>query len=482
MIPVKEMVFILFVCLSASYTAVSQGLTDTAFSMRQVPEKYLTRINGKIAKYQNRIASKTEKTLIKLSRWENKIHTLLEKADPRAAARLFGNNQATFTSLLQKVKEGKSVVENYTAPYDGYIDNLSTSIKYLQQEEAGADSKLAAPLRQAGRQMQSLQQNLDEAAYIQQFIKERKKQLFREAITHLGRSRYFARINKESYYYTGTLKNYKELFSDETRAEATVKEVLSKIPAFQQFMQKNSQLASLFRLPGNGIGGNTAQSLAGLQTRASVQAMIQQRIVAGGPNAMAQVKQNLAIAYAEMDKLKDRMNQLGGGSSDIEMPDFKPNAQKTKTLWQRLEYSADVQFMRANNLLPSMANIGLGIGYKLDDKITVGIGTEYKMGMGSLQHISITHQGLGLRSFMDWKIKKQFYVSGGYEMNYNSAFKNIEQLKDYSAWQRSALVGMSRKYRISKKVKGEMKLLYDFLARDHVPVSQPVVFRVGYKL
>jgi hypothetical protein len=123
----------------------------------------------------------------------------------------------------------------------------------------------------------------------------------------------------------------------------------------------------------------------------------------------------------------------------------------------------------------------LGIGYKLNDKSSLGVELSYKMGMGTLRHISFTSQGLGLRSYMDWRIKKQIYVAGGYEMNYNSAFKKIEQLKNYNSWQRSALMGVSKKYKISAKVQGEMKLLYDFLANAHVPVSQPVVFRLGYK-
>lgn len=67
-------------------------------------------------------------------------------------------------------------------------------------------------------------------------------------------------------------------------------------------------------------------------------------------------------------------------------------------------------------------------------------------------------------------------------MNHNAGFKNIEQLKNYNAWQRSGLLGLSKKYKIGKKVKGEMKLLYDFLHKDHVPVSRAVVWRVGYKL
>ncbi len=273
------------------------------------------------------------------------------------------------------------------------------------------------------------------------------------------------------------------MLKDPKQIEQKALGILNKLPAFQKFMKENSQLASLFRLPGSlSPGGGQGTALTGLQTRSSVQGLIQQRIAADGTNAQAQIQANLAAAHAELNKLKDKLNAFGGGSNDVEMPEgFRVNPEKTKSFLKRLEYSTDLQFSKTNNLLPSTADIGLGIGYKLDDKKIIGIGMNYKMGMGSIQHISITHQGLGFRSYVDWKIKKQFYASGGYEMNYNAAFKNIEQLKNYNAWQRSGLIGVSKKYKISKKVKGEMKLLYDFLANAHIPVSQPVVFRLGYK-
>ena len=65
-------------------------------------------------------------------------------------------------------------------------------------------------------------------------------------------------------------------------------------------------------------------------------------------------------------------------------------------------------------------------------------------------------------------------------MNYNSGFKSIQQLKNEDLWQRSALAGIGKKYQISKKLKGNVQLLYDFLAYKHMPVSQPFLFRVGY--
>jgi hypothetical protein len=303
--------------------------------------------------------------------------------------------------------------------------------------------------------------------------------LFDEAVKYIGKSKYLARINKESYYYIETIKNYKTIFNDKEKAEETALTILNKIPAFKKFMQENSMLAGLFRSPS---GGSTTPNLAGLQTRASVNTLLQNQIAAGGPNAREQVMQNIQNAQAQFSQLKEKVMRSGAANSNIEEPGFKPNQTKTQTFKQRLELGSNVQFVKNNSLVPKTADIGLSLGYKLNDKSIIGIGASYKMGMGSIQDISITHQGIGLRSFVDWKLKKEFYVTGGYEMNYNAAFKNIEQLRSFNEWQNAGLVGLSKKLNVKTKwIKGtKLQLLYDILARQHAPVSQPVIFRAGY--
>lgn len=478
--------FIVAFFILCTNNIIAQPLADSAFALTKIPINYASQLNKKIEKYNERITSKTEKTLTRLSRWENKIKSLLQKASPSTAEKLFGNNQLTFSSVLQKLQDGEALAKNYQAQYDSYLDNLTTSLKYIQNQESKMDSAIISPIKKTTQKARELKENLDQTQYVQEFIKSRKKQLISEATKYISNSKYFSKINKESYYYVATLKNYKEIFSDPQKVESTVKEGLSKILVFQKFMQQNSQLASLFRLPQN--SGNNIASLSGLQTRGSVQQLIQQRIASGGPNAQAQIQQNLAEAHAELNKLKDNLNKLGGNGTDIDMPDFKPNSQKSKTLWQRMEYGFDVQFSKNTSWVPSTTEVAASLGYKPNDKSLIGVGIGYKLGMGTIDHIQFTHQGLFLRSFTDWKpfkanskLFKSIWISGGYEMNYNAAFKNIQQLKDYSLWQRSALLGISKKYKISKKVKGEMKILYDFLAREHVPVSQQILFRLGYK-
>jgi hypothetical protein len=306
--------------------------------------------------------------------------------------------------------------------------------------------------------------------------------LIQQSLQYLGQSKYLQKINKEAYYYVETIKNYKAIFSDKKKAEQTAFTLLNKIPAFTKFVQQNSMLASLFGSPLSNGSGSIA-SLAGLQTRADVQALIQNQIAAGGPNAAQQIQQNIHQAQAELSKLKDKLLNTSKVTSGEGMPDFTPKTQKTKTFKQRLEFGSNLQNTQSSGYLPSGLTIGLSVGYKLNDKSIIGIGTSYKMGISTQQGVNLSHQAIGLRSFLDWKLKKQFFITGGYEMNYNTQFKNIAQLQQYNAWQSSALAGITKKINIKTKwFKGtSLQLLYDFLYLQSVPVRQsPVVFRVGY--
>lgn len=454
---------------------------STHAALQQLPVKYFRDTENKINKYSNRISTKTEKTLTKLCKWETKVQSLLQKVNPTAAAQLFANEQLTFKGMLAQYKKGEAAMQSYRSSYDEYRDKLTTQFKYLDSNKNLLEKNVQQKLAAAKAKTDELNKEEVQTEAMQKMIRERKQQLISEAVKHIGKNKHLQKINKETYYYVETLKNYKQLFNDKTKREEAAKKMLDKVPGFNDFIRKNSLLASLFKMPDN---YGTPQSLAGLQTRASVNNLIQTRIAAGGPNAMAEVKQNLQAAQAELTKLKEKILKAGGGSSSDELPDFKPNTQKSKTFAQRLEYGFNLQFGKSNSLMPGTADIGLSLGYKLNDKSVVGLGLGYKLGMGSIQKIRFTHEGMSLRSFMDWKLKKQFFLSGGFEMNHNASFKNFDALKNMNAWQRSGLIGISKKIPLKTKMtKGtKVQLLYDVLHAEHVPVSQPVVFRIGYQL
>lgn len=448
--------------------------------LQQVPGEYFTTISSKVDKYSSRVSKKTLKTITKLAKWETKIKNTLQKIDPETASNLFGNNQLTFGTLLQQIQKGEAIQLDYRRQYDRYRDDLSTGIKYLETNKALLDSGIAKNMQAAKEKIRQLNNDEDSTEAISRFIKERKKAIVSAALTHLGKSKWLTKMNKETWYYAETIKNYKEIFNDEAKTEKLVNDVLNKVPGFSKFIQKNSMLSGLFQLPDN--YGND-EALYGLQTREDIGQLIQQRISAGGPSGQQLLNQNIQAAHAQLNDFKNKLAKISAGNGGGDLQDFKPNMQKTKTFLQRLEYGSNIQFARNNSLMPATMDMGLSVGYKLNDNSVAGLGASYKMGMGTIDNIKFSTQGIGLRSFIDWKLKKNFFISGGWEINYLSDLKIAPSVrKENEAWQKSALLGISKKINVKTNFfKGtKLQLLYDFLAKQHVPVSQHLLFRIGY--
>lgn len=485
----------LLICILLCASLQSVAQSDTAVSaiakadtlltaIQDIPKKYLTNIDDKLDKYTSRVTSKTEKTLTKLAKWETKIKTLLEKVSPETAQRLFNNNQLTFTTALEKYKQGQSIITEQRKKYNEYRDKLTTSIKYLEEQKDKLDSKLLQPLAKAKEQLNKYETTQDEMDAMEDFIRQRKNELIDEAVKYIGKNRALIKLDKEAYYYVETIRNYKELFSDKKKAEEVALKILNKIPAFKKFAAENSQLANFFAPAGlfPAIGsGNSIPIVNGLAPRSALQQFIQVSMPSSvSTNPVQLIQQQLADAGSLINKWKNKLNEAGG-MKNASLPDFTPNTQRSKKFTQRFEFGTDIQFGNKINFLPATSEVSIKAGYKLNDKNVAGIGINYKIGLGNgWNNVKITNEGIGLRTYLKMKLKKSFDIQGGSEWNYFSQFKNIEQLRNQKSWQQSALLGLSRNYPVSKKLKGNIQLLYDFLHNYHTPHTQPFLFRIGY--
>ncbi len=476
---VSMAIALLFQILAAS--AQNEQAASVNDSTVALPSNYIRQVEGKVHKYYDRISGKTEKTLTKLSKWENKLHTILLKINPEAAERLFSSKQITFAKLLEQYRQGTMSINNYGRQYDEYSDKLQSTMAYISAQKGMVEDKYIKPANEAKAKIEQLNKKVENIEAVQQFIKERRRQLMEQATQVIGKSKYLKKINAAAFYYAATLRNFKEIFTDEKKAEATALAILNKMPAFRDFLSRNSGVASLFAVPGVGA----AQSIAGLQTISTVQNLMQQQF-GSGPNMTASLRDNVQAAQAQLNQIKDKIMQAGGSSGNDELPDFKPrNMAKTKTFAQRVEFSTNLQHQRGSSFLPVTSNVGFNIGYKLNDRSVAGIGVCGKIGWGkNIQNIRITGEGIGLRTFMNWKLKDKgsFWLSGGAELNYQSRFYSTTILNNFNNWQQIALLGVMKKYSIGKKLKGTISVLYDMLYNQQLPARQPVVFRVGYSL
>lgn len=447
--------------------------------------KELHSIEQRYGSLEQKITAYTTKSLKRLQKQEDKLRRKLASKDSLAARQLFGSAKEKYNSLQQQLKSPADQLNNSgVREYLPKLDSLQTTLKFLDKTGTGIPGLPTDKLQQLSAlsgKLKSLETQLQTAADIKRFVKERRQQL-KEQLEKYGLGKELKRLNKEAYYYQQQLAEYKSLLNNPDKMVEKALTLVRDNPVFKDFMSRNSQLAQIFRLPGSYT--DPSQALQGLQTRADVQQLLGSQLGtgAGGTNPQQYLQQQVQQAQGELNKLKDKVNQFGGGSSDLEMPDFKPNNQKTKPFWKRLEYGFNIQSQKTNSLLPVTSDLALTVGYKLNDKATVGMGASYKLGWGkNISNIRFTSEGVGLRSYVDIKLKGSIWISGGYEYNYQQSFSKLEQLKDLDAWQKSGLIGLTKKYKIGKK-NGNLQLLWDFLSYSQVPRTQALKFRIGYML
>jgi hypothetical protein len=473
------------VCLSA--IANAQKADTVIDRITQFPNHFLAKIQHKTDHLDEQLTKQTERYLARLSKREDKLRKKLYKIDSNAAKSLFNGSKEKYFQLQNQLQSaGSDISQPLHGEYLPNIDSLKGSLSFLSknQDLLKLSPQVQQQLSGSLTSFNQLQSNLQSVDQIKEFIRQRKQQM-KDVVSNysnsLGLKKYLDDYNKQVYYYSQQVKEYKEMLNDPNKMEQKALALLNQLPAFKEFMKNNSQLAGMFSIPGD---YGTAAGLEGMQTRDQVQALIQSQIGGGNSStAMASLQSSLQSAHQQMDQFKDKLNALGGGSGDIDMPDFRPKSQKTKSFLKRLELGTNLQTTRSNYFYPTTTDIGLSLGFKIGNTNVVGIGGSYKIGWGTdIQHIHYSSEGASIRSFVDIQMKKNFYISGGLEYNYQQPFTSFQQISAISHWQQSGLIGISKMVSLRSKLvkKTKIQLLWDFLSYYQMPRAQPFKFRVGY--
>jgi myosin heavy subunit len=464
---------ILFLLLFAP-VGIIVAQDSAKIAVAQISEKYLSAVKKKSGNLERKLTAKSEQSLKRFMKQEEKLRKRLAKIDSLKANNLFANSIDSLGKLKAGLQNKLSSFQSKLPGNIGSLDSLGNTLSFLQgpnsllKQGKGVTDKLNSSIKA----VDELKNKFQQADQIKAYIRERKQLLKEQLGQYAGMAKDLQKINKEAYYYAQQVREYKEILKDKKKIEQKAMEALKKVPAFNNFMQQHSQLAGLFNLQ----GASNPANLEGLQTRAQVEQLIQQRL-GSGPNAGAAVSQQMAEARSRFDELKSKFPDLDNAA---EMPDFKPNEMKTKSFLQRLEFGSNIQFQRSNKFFPSTGDFAGQVAYKFHKNGSTGVGVSYKLGFGTgFNDIHFSGQGVGLRSFIDWKLKGTFFLNGGYEQNYQPTYGGLPEGAG-QAWTQSGLIGISKKYKINNKMKGNMMVLFDFLYNQHVPRTDPVKVRLGY--
>ena len=502
--------------VTASFAQSGDSVVNKVTSF---PMRLFGHIQSKTASLNQQLSQQTQKYLQKLQQQEQRLQKKLFSIDSNAAKKLFAGSNQQYASLLQKLQaDTGSNHQKVTGTYQPHMDSLQTALAFLQKNQSALNQpassvtsltggsaaalttrvganlppEVQAKLQASISQLQALQAKMQDAAQIKGFMAQRKQQIGQYITQHasmqnvLGKP--YAQMQQNMYYYSAQVRQYQAMANSPDQLEQKALAMLSRLAAFQGYMKTNSQLSSLFSLPGSSSG---PQVLAGLQTRNQVSETAKSQLTAAASgttndnsSASAGGSSGLESAQSQLAGYKAKLSQFGGGGgSEIDAPNFRPNEQKTKTFFSRLMYGIDFQTTQSTYYFPTMTSLGLSLGYKLGKGNDVGIGAAMKIGWGTgFNHIAVTGQGVGLRSFVDIALKGSFSATGGFEYNYTAPFTEYQQLRQIQDWTKSGLIGISKtvstKSRLLKQTK--LSLLWDFLSYQNVPQTEPLIFRVGY--
>lgn len=444
---------------------------STAYSrIYKLPDRLFSGINARAESITQKLSVQTKKYFARLNKQEKKLKKKLWRKDSLAAKELFGDVDARYESIHTSFTGKQNV-------YIGHLDSVQTALLFLEQYAPRTQDQ-HQNIRTIFTNYAQLQQKLNEAAAVNKFLEERRQYL-QAHLKKLNFTRQLRKYQQQVYYYRAQVDEYKQILEEPSKLEAKLLQLAHNIPAFREFFSKHSALAGLFRLAGNNSAGTP---IPGLQTRGGTQLELENRFGAG-PDVSRAMQQNIQSAQEQLNQLKDKVNGLAENGESADPPGFKPNLYKTKNFWQRIELGANMQSARSNHFFPVTSDLALSAGYKLNSRSIIGVAASYKLGWGqNIRHIKLTHEGVGLRSFIDWKLKGSVYISGGFEYNYQQPFSSMRQLHRAGPWQKTGLAGVSKVIALQSKFfkTTKLQLLWDFLSYQQKPATQPLKFRVGY--
>jgi hypothetical protein len=486
---------VLALCLGAAH---AQTVDSVAGKLASFPTRLFSKIQSQSASLNQQLTSQTQRYLAQMAQREQRMQQKLSATDSNAAKALFANSQQQYAALATRIKTDTGTRQaTFSGQYHPYADTLQGAMAFLQQNPqvlaSGATQKISgnispqvqAKLQGAATQFNALQAKIQDADIAKAYVQSRQQQISAYLAQHASAAgvlgKQLAGMQQQQVYYTQRVQQYKAMLSDPGAMAQQALSMLGRLPAFKSFMTTHSQLGSLFHAPGNYA---TAQAVNGLQTKDQVAGIVKSQVSAGGSAGASALQANLQSAESALDGYKDKLSKLGLGNGDAELPvNPKTNDQHTKSLLGRLQYSFNFQTTHNSIYYPSLLTLGLGLGYQLGHSNVIGIGASYEMGTGNgINHIAITGNGLGLRSFATIKIKTSFSLYAGLEYNYTTPFTNYQQLKQLEYWTRSGLIGVQKTVSMKSTVfkQTTLALLWDFLSYQQVPQTQPLIFRIGY--
>ena len=496
----RGVILALVLCALAHFRGMAQGIDPITVSAGRT---FLSINIHSLDKYDQRLQRTQKHLLQKLKRKEARLAAKLKRTDSAAYARLKAN-PLTYDSIGRLAAvDSSAMTARLSRKSNPTIDSLRGVASFLQggAQKAtaltGSSSTSAITLPELGQynsELTKLQGELNYREYINGLISQKTASLSNlNSGSAASNIPVVGSIAKEVLYAKGRMKAWEALADNPSAAEAKALELLQGTPGFEEKISAT--------VNGSGMGGmngaTTSEDLEkmGYQTRRQMAAQLQQRFGSSLGAVQGQMGSQVNAwqgkAQGAIAQVKDTKNSVQSAKDGLKSG-FKPNPMRSLPFWQRIEKSYSVQTARASadGTKPAMLEIGGMAGYRQTATLSAGVGIALNTGLGQdWSHIRFSFQGLGLRSYVQWKgLPYGFGLYGGYERTYKGyAFTGTntsnpgteltsENVHNTAVYSDAVVVGLTKSYKINAKWNGAIQLLYDIWWKEK-NLNSPFILR-----
>jgi len=186
----------LLFCSTATY---SQSSVDSIFNKIN-PDKLSAAVEKRLGKLEDKIISKSQKTLRRLQKQEEKIYEKQLRANDSVEVKLkLAEIQGKYNALKEKLRNPSPFDPSLVKQYIPHLDTLKSALKFLNQNNTTAN------VRKALATIESFHDKLQQAEDIKDFIRQRRE-LLQQELEQLGLVKELKKFKQKRAYIDRTGK------------------------------------------------------------------------------------------------------------------------------------------------------------------------------------------------------------------------------------------------------------------------------------
>ncbi len=405
------------------------------------------------------------------------------------------------------------------------LDSIDLITKYLEkriQLAPSGKSIIARDARAGKRNANNNQTNINlkselrRTELIEQYIKERQQFLSKALEKYPNSESILLPLTKCGYYFNQYVTEYKSIFSCRSSLEKILMRDVINFPGFERYLAQLTSPSPVSAVnPAPHLKFEDLLSTAPESTKEkiiSLQKPLTEKVEAITSKSKVDLNNSKEINNCKNATLNDlgiknRLNTFGVDSLPIQSScdtviaksstkskteklnnkKWNPNPLRSKRVIDRFNYGGNLQLDNKTTFFPTSLQLAGSISYQYSKKGNIGLGYSRIQAVDPLQRNNDKNIGLngqGMRSFIDFSLKRTLFIQGGYEINSRRGKTGVESSLKHGATNtisKSALLGLKIKYPVKNKLsKPTLEILYDFL---HSQTGQPAfIMRAGIEL